>query len=83
MIETTINIILRVIIILAIIDLLLKKYQIIPIIKGIVIVPDDRSKLPNLHIYHPLETITLLLNINKPAPSRIIPKNNESTSFPL
>ena len=66
---------LKVIITLAIIDLLLKKYQIIPIINGIVIVPDDKLKFPKLHTYHPLETTTLLLNMNKPEPSRIIPRN--------
>ena len=54
--------------ILAAIDLLLIKYHIIPIISGIVTVPEDKSNPPICHTYQLLCTITLLLNINKPAP---------------
>ena len=48
-----------------------------------VTVPDDKSKLPILHTYQLLCTITLLLSMNNPAPSKITPKKNCNNSFPL
>ena len=42
---------LSVIKILGAMDFELKKYQIIPIISGIVTVPEDKSKLPIRHVY--------------------------------